>query len=106
VIVEWAKTPDGARRYLNTDHIIEVQIRTSDVTGDQNEIEVVLSNGVSYITTEPQEIDGQLGPEALRVLSKVAPEEFRAEFDKVQTNRAKAGLKRMEEANDNTDTLG
>lgn len=100
MIVEWAKTPDGARRYINTDRIVEIQIRTADITGDQNEIEVVLDNGMKYITTEPPEVDGQLGPEALRVLSKVAPEEFRAEFDRVQTSRARAGLKRMEKTDD------
>lgn len=92
MIVELFRAGDGALVYVNTNHIVTVRVVHGTADG-KNEITVTMDNGELFTVVEDVLPDGELGPDGLRVLSKVAPEEFTEKFLRVQTARAKRGMK-------------
>lgn len=91
MIVELYKSVDGSIVYVNTEHISSVRI-TYGTPGGTNEITVIMDNGHEFTMTDHVYPDGELGPDGLRVMSKIAPEEFTEKFLRVQTARAYEGL--------------
>lgn len=91
MIVELFKAVNADMVYVNTDHVVTVRVIKGTADG-KNEITVSMDNGEVYTVTEDVLPDGELGPDGLRVLAKLAPEEFTEKFLRVQTQRAKRGL--------------
>jgi hypothetical protein len=91
VIVELFKNDAGQLVYINTDHIASMTIEYG-TAGEHNIIEITMANGEAFKSREDPTPDGELGPEALRILANIAPEMFRAKFDRVQTERAARAL--------------
>lgn len=90
MIVELFKAVNADMVYVNTDHVVTVRV-VMDKDG-KNEITVAMDNGEVFTVNEDVLPDGELGPDGLRTLSKLAPEEFTDKFLRVQTMRAKRGM--------------
>jgi hypothetical protein len=91
MIVELCKAANGDMVYVNTDHIVTVRITYGTPEG-KNEIRVDLVDGQSHIVTDDVMPDGELGPDGLRVMSMLAPQEFNQKFHVVNTIRARRGI--------------